>query len=84
MNLNYKIATLAFSCAVVFSSCADFLDEKPYGQFTADQVDDTSIEGLLMPDWKHIFSETMNHLLHRYLIGYLMFARMMLIKVVEG
>ena len=47
MNLNYKIATLAFSCAVVFSSCADFLDEKPYGQFTADQVDDTSIEGLM-------------------------------------
>lgn len=87
MNLNYKIATLAFSCAVVFSSCADFLDEKPYGQFTADQVDDTSIEGLMSAAYAGLeahFSETMNHLLHRYLIGYLMFARMMLIKVVEG
>lgn len=47
MKLNYKIATLAFSCAVTFSSCADFLDEKPYGQFTSDQIDDTSIEGLM-------------------------------------
>lgn len=47
MKLNYKIATFTFSCVIVFSSCFDFLEEKPYGQFTADQVDDTSIEGLM-------------------------------------
>lgn len=47
MKLNYKIATFAFSCALAFSSCADFLDEKPYGEFTADQIDETSIEGLM-------------------------------------
>lgn len=47
MKINYKIATLAFSCAVAFSSCADFLNEKPYGEFTDNQIDDTSIEGLM-------------------------------------
>lgn len=47
MKINYKIATLILTCGMSFSSCTDFLDEKPYGQFTSEQIDDTSIEGLM-------------------------------------
>lgn len=36
------------SCLLgAFTSCADFLDESPYGEFTSDQVDNESIEGLM-------------------------------------
>lgn len=47
MKFDYKIVSLALACAIAFSSCTNFLDEKPYGQLTSDQIDDTSIEGLL-------------------------------------
>lgn len=47
MKFDYKILSLALAGALAFSSCTNFLDEKPYGQLTSDQVDDTSIEGLL-------------------------------------
>lgn len=47
MKANYTLATLALSCTLAFSSCSDFLDQKPYGQFSADQIDNSSVEGLM-------------------------------------
>ena len=40
--------TLIASASIAgFSSCSDLLDQKPYGQFTSDQIDAEATEGLL-------------------------------------
>lgn len=43
---SYSILLLALVLGV--SSCEDFLDRRPYGQFTADQLTDETIDGLLV------------------------------------
>lgn len=40
----YIICVAAVS---IFTACEDMLDKKPYGQFTADQLNEEAIEGLL-------------------------------------
>ena len=40
----YIICVAAVS---LFTACEDMLDKKPYGQFTADQLNEEAIEGLL-------------------------------------
>ena len=41
------MATAIAGSALVMTSCNDFLDLKPTGTFTEEQLDDTSIEGLM-------------------------------------
>lgn len=41
------LAVIASSLAVTATSCSDLLDRKPQGQFTASQIDDESVEGLM-------------------------------------
>lgn len=41
------IYILCVAAATMLTACEDWLDKKPYGQFTADQLDETAIEGLL-------------------------------------
>ena len=36
-----------FNFLILFTSCSDMLDTVPQGQFTAEQLDDSSVEGLL-------------------------------------
>lgn len=43
---SYSVLLLALVLGV--SSCEDFLDRRPYGQFTADQLTDETIDGLLV------------------------------------
>lgn len=43
LNIKYSIIVVA----LIFLSCEDFLDHKPYGQFSDNQLDESSIEGLL-------------------------------------
>src|SRR5574344_1467999 len=45
MKLYKSFIILAFAGAATMSSCS--LDQEPYGQFTAEQIDTTSVEGLL-------------------------------------
>ena len=45
-NHSYSVLLLALVLGV--SSCEDFLDRRPYGQFTADQLTDETIDGLLV------------------------------------
>ncbi len=45
-NHSYSVLLLALALSV--SSCEDFLDRRPYGQFTADQLTDETIDGLLV------------------------------------
>lgn len=42
-----KKVVYIFLMAVAFSSCSRLLDQAPYGAFTADQLDNESVEGLL-------------------------------------
>lgn len=41
------IYILIVAAVGMLTACEDWLDKKPYGQFTADQMDDAAIEGLL-------------------------------------
>ena len=45
MKPNIKLSILIF--ALFLLSCEDFLDRKPAGQFSDNQLDESSIEGLL-------------------------------------
>ena len=47
MKINIKILALAAACSFTAVSCSDFLDEAPYGQFTGDKIDDSSIDALM-------------------------------------
>ena len=44
---NLSVASLAVAAVAMVSSCEDMLDKKPTGQFTADQIDESAIEGLM-------------------------------------
>ena len=44
-NIKYPISILL--CSLLLVSCNDLLNQTPYGAFTADQLDDQSVEGLL-------------------------------------
>lgn len=43
----FSTILLAGASLVGFTSCSDLLDQAPYGQFTADQLDDNAAQGLL-------------------------------------
>ena len=45
MKALYKIGVICAICG--FTSCNDMLDTVPQGQFTAEQLDDSSVEGLV-------------------------------------
>lgn len=45
--MKLKIKYIVVIMALSFCSCNDFLDHKPYGQFSDDQLDQSSIEGLM-------------------------------------
>lgn len=45
MKAIYKIGVICAICG--FTSCNDMLDTVPQGQFTAEQLDDSSVDGLL-------------------------------------
>ena len=45
MKAIYKICAICLICG--FTSCNDMLDTVPQGQFTAEQLDDSSVEGLV-------------------------------------
>ena len=45
MKAIYKIGVICAICS--FTSCSDMLDTVPQGQFTAEQLDDSSVEGLV-------------------------------------
>lgn len=47
MKLRYNTVALALSFTLLYSSCSDFLNETPYGEFTVGQLDESSVEGLL-------------------------------------
>ena len=48
VNIRYMVASAAIlGSSLVFQSCNDFLDLKPQGAFTEEQMDDSSVEGLL-------------------------------------
>lgn len=47
MNKIYKTIVGLFLVMFVFTSCEDFLDKPPYGEFTDDQLSDESVEGLM-------------------------------------
>ena len=42
-----KYIILAVTLAFSLTACNDLLDQKPYGQFTEDQMDESAVEGLL-------------------------------------
>ena len=47
-NFKYMaIATVFAASSLSLTSCDDFLDLKPTGTFTEEQLDDSSIEGLM-------------------------------------
>ena len=41
------IYIVCIAAVSIFAACEDMLDKKPYGQFTADQLNEEAIEGLL-------------------------------------
>ncbi len=45
---NHSYIAILLALALGVSSCEDFLDRRPYGQFTADQLTDETIDGLLV------------------------------------
>ncbi len=45
---NHSYIAILLVLALGLSSCEDFLDRRPYGQFTADQLTDETIDGLLV------------------------------------
>ena len=47
MNTKFKIIICAICVICGFTSCSDQLDLAPQGEFTADQLTDESIEGLM-------------------------------------
>ena len=49
MKIKNIILVCSVSCGLsaTLSSCSDMLDTVPQGQFTAEQLDDSSIEGLV-------------------------------------
>ena len=47
-NITYRWFSIGFiALAFSLSSCDSLLNQTPYGAFTADQLDDQSVEGLL-------------------------------------
>ena len=47
MKAKYCTAVI-FAVAICLTGCEDFLDRRPYGQFTVDQLTDETIDGLLV------------------------------------
>ncbi len=45
---NHSYIAILLVLVLGLSSCEDFLDRRPYGQFTADQLTDETIDGLLV------------------------------------
>lgn len=47
MKTNHKIYYTIVAALLFLSSCSDFLDKEPYGQFSTAQMDNESIDGLM-------------------------------------
>lgn len=47
MKHNTRLIATLVAIATIVSSCSRLLDQAPYGAFTADQLDNNSVEGLL-------------------------------------
>ena len=47
MKTKYYLSIAAFGCMAMMSSCNDLLDQHPYGSFTADQLTEKDVDGLM-------------------------------------
>ena len=50
------IIAFTMSALVLLTGCEDFLDRRPYGQFTADQLTDETVDGLLASAYAGLFA----------------------------
>ena len=61
-KINYRltmkkyIIAFTMSALVLLTGCEDFLDRRPYGQFTADQLTDETVDGLLASAYAGLFA----------------------------